>query len=213
MAATHVPSAATNHILLCHSTELGARLIRDGMVAAVLLAFGSAIAGAVVGAYLQRRWTADPSAAVDALRKQLAVFQQRIETLEGERSRRRELQDFRPSTKIVGESPGGQRLKLEATREFTLKRLDYLAENDVMVACDDLNFRGEEVEAPIDNNKIVQIHNLQPRTGSHPIPIKLRCHLVVEGYDKTHLVEALIKPEIKTVAGTSTYCLTVVGGL
>jgi hypothetical protein len=51
-----------------------------------LLAFGSAIVGAMVGAYLQKRWTPDPSAEIAALRKQVAAFQERIETLEHQRA-------------------------------------------------------------------------------------------------------------------------------
>lgn len=59
--------------------------ILEGM-GTVLLAFGSAIVGAILGAYLQERWTPDPSAEIAALRQQVAAFQQRIETMEQERA-------------------------------------------------------------------------------------------------------------------------------
>ncbi len=52
---------------------------------ATLLAFGSAVVGAILGAYLQRRWTPDPSAEIAGLRQQLVTFQERVETLERER--------------------------------------------------------------------------------------------------------------------------------
>ena len=46
------------------------------MVALVLVSFGSAIAGAILGAYLQRRWTPDPSAKIVALREELSTLRQ-----------------------------------------------------------------------------------------------------------------------------------------
>jgi hypothetical protein len=55
------------------------------MIGVILLSFGSAIVGAALGAYLQKRWTPNLAPELKALRGQLTAFQQRIETLEQER--------------------------------------------------------------------------------------------------------------------------------
>jgi hypothetical protein len=47
-----------------------------------LIAFASAIVGAVLGAYLQKIWTPNPSKEIVLLRQEVADFQQRIEGLE-----------------------------------------------------------------------------------------------------------------------------------
>jgi len=59
---------------------------RSDMAIGMAIALISAIIGAVLGAYLQRRWTPDYSAQLEALRQQVAGFQQRVEALERERS-------------------------------------------------------------------------------------------------------------------------------
>jgi hypothetical protein len=69
----------------------------------VLIAFGSAIIGAIVGAYLQKRWMPDPSAEIAGLRKQVTAFQQRIETLELERA---ESEHLRVSMSLQQGAPG-----------------------------------------------------------------------------------------------------------
>jgi hypothetical protein len=62
-------------------------------MAAFVLAFGAAIVGAILGAYLQKRWTPDQSVEtaalreqVSALRGQVATFQAYIEKVEKERA-------------------------------------------------------------------------------------------------------------------------------
>ncbi len=57
----------------------------------ILIAFGSAIVAAVLGAYLQRLWTPDPRPQITALGTRLTAFQERIETIERERA---ELENF-----------------------------------------------------------------------------------------------------------------------
>jgi hypothetical protein len=183
------------------------------MTAAILIALVSAVIGAIVGAYLQKRWTPDYSSELTALRRQVAAFQQPIETLEQERIRSEELARFKPSAEIVGQLPEGQCLRLKAHREFALKRTDYLSDNDAMVAYNELNLSGQELELPIDKAKIVQIFNFRPRTAYIPIPIKFRCQLIIDGTEKVHTIEVLIKPEFKPITGTQTSCFTVTLGL
>jgi hypothetical protein len=61
------------------------------MVITIIIAFGSALLAAVLGAYLQRLWTPDPRPQIATLATQLTTFQQRVETIEQERT---ELENF-----------------------------------------------------------------------------------------------------------------------
>src|SRR5437879_5403263 len=77
------------------------------MVITIIIAFGSALLAAVLGAYLQRLWTPDPRPQITALGEQLrtldprpqitglatqlTTFQQQVETIEQERT---ELESF-----------------------------------------------------------------------------------------------------------------------
>jgi hypothetical protein len=46
----------------------------------------SALVGAILGAYLTKLWTPNPTAEITSLRQQVARFQERIDTLEAERA-------------------------------------------------------------------------------------------------------------------------------
>lgn len=61
------------------------------LVLTILVAFVSAIMAAILGAYLQRRWTPDLRPQIIELGTKLTAFQQRVETLERERA---ELENF-----------------------------------------------------------------------------------------------------------------------
>jgi hypothetical protein len=84
-------------------------------MSAIVLAFGSAAVGAIVGSiltwYLQRRWTHDPAAEVVELRKevaairgQLAEFKQNVEATEKERA---EFEYFPLAFSLQQGAPGG----------------------------------------------------------------------------------------------------------
>src|SRR6267143_3591544 len=49
------------------------------MVVAIIIAFGSAVVGAFLGAYLQRRWTPDPRPDITTLGEQLTAFHRHVE--------------------------------------------------------------------------------------------------------------------------------------
>lgn len=72
-------------------------------MSALVIAFGAAIVGALLGAYLQKRWTPDPSVEIAALREQVAAFQQRIEAMEQERA---ESEHFALTASLMQAAPG-----------------------------------------------------------------------------------------------------------
>ncbi len=76
----------------------------------ILVAFGSAIVAAILGAYLQRRWTPDPAAEVAELRKEVAgirkefaEFKQNVETKEKEHA---EFEHFPLAMSLQQGTPG-----------------------------------------------------------------------------------------------------------
>ncbi len=178
-----------------------------------LLAFGTAIVGAIVGAYLQKRWTPDLSPEITALRQQVADFQARIETLEGERNRRETIGRFAPQAEIKGEPPEEQNLLLTGDRQFEVRRLDYIADTGATIAYEELKRSGKIVQLPINKSKVMQVWNLLPRQAISPISMKLRCHLVVDDLQREVTIEAMIKPEFKFVNNTHTFFLKVTTGL
>ncbi len=175
----------------------------------VIVTVTSAVIGAVVGALITKWMTPDYS----GLQRQLVDAQERIASLEEERSEWERTQRFIPKVTIGGEVPDDQWIELKANQTFSIARMDYLADGDAMVASQEVGAEGGEIKIPIDHAKLVKIHNLSPRPGNSAIPIKFRCHLVVNGRAKVHSVEALITPTWKNINGTTTYCQQVVGGL
>lgn len=184
---------------------------------AILLAFGSALVGAVVGAvlgaYLQRKWTPDPSAEIVSLRRQVAEFQLRVETLGGERRIQEARARFRPRAEVHGEPPEPQFLVLTADRDFRLTRLDYIADTGAMVTFEDFQKGGGRIETPINGAKVMQVWNLVPRQGSLPVQFQFRCHLSLDGFETESLVEALIQPTWKSVGSGQTFFCKVTLGL
>jgi hypothetical protein len=101
-----------------------------------------AIAGAVLGAYVQKRWPSDPADEYE-FRRRLAKLEAEIEELEfclrSERKFRRGPESVptvqraqspmpsRPFPEVRGEPPGQQYLVLSADRDFRLSRIDYVS--------------------------------------------------------------------------------------
>lgn len=55
------------------------------MIGTILMSLGYVVVGAILGAYLTKRWTPNPTPELTALRGELADFKERIDTLERER--------------------------------------------------------------------------------------------------------------------------------
>lgn len=128
--------------------------------------------------------------------------------------RKRSADSFTLQYVSIGEFPDGPRLRLTASRKFSLIRLDYLDENGARVASDSntpeysklVEGKGEMLEAPVDHAKLIQIHNLKPRTRSEAIPMQFRLHLMIDdSLEETKTVPALLQPSFKTIGGATTY--------
>lgn len=120
---------------------------------------------------------------------------------------------------VVGEFPEGPTLRLTANMKFSLTGLDYLSEHGARVSSQsDLlahshiaEGKGQMVEAPIDHAKLIQVHNLKPRSGSEAIPMQLRLHLRVGSREETKTMPVLLQPSFKQINGTTTYFMKLLG--
>lgn len=123
---------------------------------------------------------------------------------------------------VVGQFPEGPTLRLTANRQFKLRQLDYLDENGVRVASDNMlptppssrpvEGKGQMLEMSIDHAKLIQIHNLKPRSGHSAIPMQFRLHLATDAAgEEIRTIPALLQPSFKQINGTATYMMDVVG--
>lgn len=121
---------------------------------------------------------------------------------------------------FVGQFPEGPKLRLTASRRFGVSQVEYLDENGVRVSSENLSWlnasrlvdgKGQQLEVPIDHTKLMQIHNLRPRTGTTAIPIQLRIHLALDGSEEVRTIPTLLRPGFKNIGNTSTYFMDVIG--
>jgi hypothetical protein len=122
---------------------------------------------------------------------------------------------------FVGEFPGGPILRLTANRQFKVTRIDYLDENGARVSSEalvapnqsshDAQEKGQQLEIPIDHKKLIQIHNLKPRTGYDAIPMQIRLHIIIGSHEEARTITTLLQPAFKNINGASTYFMQVVG--
>ena len=127
---------------------------------------------------------------------------------------------FKMQHVFVGQFPDGPKLRLTATRQFTVTQMDYLDENGARVASDNLSKsnvsrmvsgKGQMLEVPVDHAKLIQIHNLKPRTGTSSIPMQFRLQLELGGSKETRTIPALLNPGFKNINNTTTYFMDVIG--
>jgi len=122
---------------------------------------------------------------------------------------------------VVGQFPEGPTLRLTANRQFKLTQMDYLDESGARVASDNLSTasvssrlvegKGQMLEMLIDHAKLIQIHNLKPRSGHSAIPVQFRLHLATDAGEEIRTIPALLQPSFKQINGTTTYYMDVVG--
>src|SRR5260370_29395949 len=131
-----------------------------GMGPVAVGALLGAIAGAAVGAYVEKRWASEPMDE-DEIRRQLAKLEAEIEELEfrqrecGDRlesvsTRRRAHPPARPGPfpEVRGEPPKQQYLVLTAARGFRLSRIDYVSNRGTTVISEDVQRSGRPSEVP-----------------------------------------------------------------
>ena len=121
------------------------------------------------------------------------------------------LRPFKLESVVTGEYPDGPYLQLSGNRHFELRQIDFLDENGARVTSELKAGAGYQFKVPIDHAKLVQIHNLKPRSGYEAIPMQLRLKLVVDGGEDSRTIPMLMQPTFKDVHGTQTYTMKLVG--
>ncbi len=164
-----------------------------GMGPVAVGALLGAIAGAAVGAYVEKRWASEPMDE-DEIRRQLAKLESEIEELE---FRQRECGDRlesvpteqraqqparpRPFPEVRGQPPEQQYLVLTADRDFRLSRIDYVSNRGTTVISEDVEKSGRRIEVPINEKKVSRVWYLLPRVNAAPLQFQFRCHLSLDG--------------------------------
>jgi hypothetical protein len=122
---------------------------------------------------------------------------------------------------FIGEFPQGPMLRLTANTKFSLVRLDYLDENGVRVSSDEfpgssaasvmMEGKGQQLDLPVTHAKLIQIHNLKPRTGSEAIPVQFKLRLMVNNREEARTIPALLQPSFKNIDNATTYFMKLLG--
>lgn len=125
-------------------------------------------------------------------------------------------QTFKMQYVAVGEYPDGPKLRLTANEPFELLSLDYLEENGARVSSSEshppivsrpVEGKGYGLEAKVEHPKLVQIHNLKPRSGSDSIPMQFKLRLLIEGEEETRTIPAILQPSFAQIGGVTTYIM------
>jgi hypothetical protein len=164
-----------------------------------------AIAGAALGAYVQRLWASEPTDEDDFGRR-LAKLEAEIEELEfRQRGRRRRAASApsagqtaapaqpRPFPEVRGKPPEQQYLVLTADRDFRLSRIDYVSSQGTTVISEDVEKSGSRIEVPINEKKVSRIWYLRQNVSAAPTQFEFRCHLSLDGVETESVVPAVIQ--------------------
>jgi len=164
-----------------------------------------AIAGAAMGASVQKRGASEPMDE-DEIRRQLAKLESEIEELEFRQSECRDrLEPFpkeqlaqppsrlRPFPEVRGEPPEQQYLVLTSDRDFKLSRIDYVSNRGTTVISEDVEKSGSRIEVPINEKKISRVWYLLPRVNAAPTQFRFRCHLRLDGVETQSDLPAVIQ--------------------
>ena len=172
------------------------------VVAGALL---GAIAGAALGAYVQKSWASE-SPDEDEISRRLAKLEAEIEELElRQRDGRGRLESVptaqrpqaparpRPFPEVRGEPPEQQYLVLTADRDFRLSRIDYVSNQGTTVISEDVEKSGHRIEVPINEKKVNRVWYLLPRENAAPTQFQFRCHLSLDGVETQSVLPAVIQ--------------------
>jgi hypothetical protein len=179
---------------------------KDAVAIGALL---GAIAGAAVGAYIQKRWTSEPTD-TDDFGQRLAKLEAEIEELELlQRRRKRRTESAaavrqaqppqpqpsqsHPFLEVRGKPPEQQYLVVSADRNFTLSRVDYVSSQGTTVISEDVKKSGSRIEVPINEKKVSRIWYQVPRLNAEPAQFQFRCHLRMDGVETQSVVPAVIQ--------------------
>ena len=113
-------------------------------------------------------------------------------------------------SEFLGEYPDGPTLWITADREIMLTQLDYLDLHEAKVDSDKIGLSGQDFRLPIDHAKLVRINNLM-HAGGRPFRMKFRVELTGSGRSISHMIPAIVEPAMKTIQGTMTVFMRIVG--
>jgi len=71
--------------------------------------------------------------------------------------------------------------------------------------------KGQQRDVPVDHAKLIQIHNLKPRSGYGTIPVQSRLHLAIDDREESRTIPALLQQSFKDIKGTTTYFMKAIG--
>jgi hypothetical protein len=164
-----------------------------------------ALAGAALGAYVQKIWASEPWDE-DEFRERLAELEAEIEELEFRQRERRGKRESFPAAKGIqlpsrpspipelrGEPPEQQYLVFTSDRDFRLSRIDYVSSRGTTVISEDVEKSGNRIEVPINEKKISRVWYLLPRVNAAPTEFQFRCHLSLEGVETQSVLPAVIQ--------------------
>jgi hypothetical protein len=174
-----------------------------------------AIAGAALGAYVQKLWASEPTDEDDFGRR-LAKLEAEIEELEyRQRARRRRAASAssspavssadsstrrpaapaqpQPLPELRGKSPEQQYLVLTADRDFRLSRIDYVSNHGTTVTSENVEKSGSRIEVPINEKKVSRVWYLRQNVDAAPTPFEFHCHLSLDGVETESVVPAVIQ--------------------
>jgi hypothetical protein len=177
-----------------------------------------AIAGAALGAYVQRRWTAEKTND-DAIRERLVKLEAELEELEFLYPEQDEPRlECAPAAQIApsparhlpllevrGEPPEKQYLVLTADRDFGLSRVDYVSNQGFTVISEDVGKSGSHIEVPINERKVNRVWYLRPNVNATPTQFQFRCHLSLDGVETESVVSAVIRQNYMWVGPAYTF--------
>jgi hypothetical protein len=92
-----------------------------------------------------------------------------------------------------------------------LTGIDYLDENSARISSEPLSLQGQRFRIPIDHAKLIQIHNLKPRTSPAGIAMQLRVHFDVDDRDETFTIPTIMEPGFKQIGNATTYFMRLIG--
>jgi hypothetical protein len=164
-----------------------------------------AIAGAALGAYLQKRWPPELDEN-ELLLRRLAKLEAEIEELEFQRRERKgppasvpTMQRVQPHagpgplSEVRGKPPDQQYLVLSADRDFRLSRIDYVSNQGTTVISEDIEKSGRRIEVPINEKKVSRVWYLRQNVNATPTQFQFRCHLSLDGMETESVVPAVIQ--------------------
>jgi hypothetical protein len=187
--------------------RLGLRAV--GYTACMALVLIGAFVGAVVAFVLQKLFTKDPANEVAALRTEFEDFKKRTEERQNERSRKAALLRFRPHAYIRGEAPDQQLLIFTGDQEFSIKRIEYVADFGMPLGDDRPDMTGTHVEVPIDAVRIKNIYAGKGRRTGEIALVTLWCYMRFRDVNSRFPVIAYIQPLVKEIGGAREVSLNV----